>query len=217
MKDEMKLKEEMMLQLEKIQETVNLRTRDIEQRVDEMEEGSTERDDIRRKILLGEMKKVLLKLNDTDKEIVKEFKGEAVDHIRNMTKLSNEIGKVKASLEALPEDSEIGLVKEVDELRKKVLVLENEDEGFVACLKMSIETHENSMKAGIEILADSIVTRQKTDSPEGLERDSTSVQNPTRLCTTGIGRLSQYYSPLDQTDYREYFSPLHGGNKTLED
>ena len=161
MKDEMKLKEEMMQQLEKIQETVNLRTRDIEQRVDEMEEGSTERDDNRRKILLGEMKKVLLKLNDNDKEIVKEFKGEAVDHIRNMTKLSNEIRKVKASLEAIPEDSEIGLVKEVDELRKKVLVLENEDEGFVACLKMSIETHESSMKAGIEILADSIVTRQQ--------------------------------------------------------
>ena len=117
--DKMALKEEMSQELMTLQVTVNSWTREIEQGVDEMEEGIRARDVVRRKILLGEMKKVLLKLNDTDKEIVKEFKGEAVDHIRNMTKLSNEIGKVKASLEALPEDSEIGLVKEVNELRKR--------------------------------------------------------------------------------------------------
>ena len=82
-------------------------------------------------------------------------------------------------------------------------------------------------------MADSVLRRarkdmtgQNTNLPAGLDKqpksvpgadheDTTSVQN-VRLDTKGIGRLSQYYSPIDQSDCLEYYSPLHGGNKTLE-
>ena len=130
-----------------------------------MEEGIRARDVERRKILVGEMKKVLFKLNDIEQDIVKDLKGEALDHLRNMTKLSDEIGMLKASLEALPADSKISLHEEVAAVRAKVL--HNNDEDFAACLKMSIETHVSSMTAGIEMMADSFVLRRARKDTTG--------------------------------------------------
>ena len=144
----MALKEEMSQELMTLQVTVNSWTREIEQGVDEMEEGIRARDVERRKILVGEMKKVLFKLNDIEQDIVKDLKGEALDHLRNMTKLSDEIAVLKASLEALPADSKISLHEEVAAVREKVL--HNNDEDFAACLKGRVHSkHDCLLKPSI--------------------------------------------------------------------
>ena len=100
LKDEVLWKDELLMELDILQDNVNERKYDIENGVDEMEEGKNARDEKKRKILLNEMKNVLAKLNEVDKEILKDFKGEAFDFLRTLRKINNEIDILKSSLKS---------------------------------------------------------------------------------------------------------------------
>ena len=94
-----------MIELESLQESIESRKSEIENRVDKLEEGKKARDVRKREILLKEMKQVLAKLNEVDKNIVKDLKGEAFDFLRGMRKINEEIAAFKDSLEKAPESN----------------------------------------------------------------------------------------------------------------
>merc|ERR1719308_128257 len=151
----MSWKEGMMEELAKLQNTADMKKRAIEVGVDEMEDGIKVRDALKRKVLLSEMKKLLVQLNEVDKSVVRDLKGEAFDYLRMIRKLSDEIGDLKTSLSDASDNGRKKFKDDVDKLKEKVKDL-NTDE-FTDCLKISVETHPSPMTSCLENIADSIV------------------------------------------------------------
>jgi len=161
-------KDEMLLQLDNIQGTVNVKKYEIEAGVDEMEEGKKARDVKKKEILLYELKKVLAKLNEVDKTIAKDLKGEAFDYLRGLRKINDEIVSFKSSLMNAPE-SDRNWKTEVNSLKAKVESLEMED--FVQCLKISVGIQPGSMMTGFERVADAIFLETPALVSKGLSLD----------------------------------------------
>ena len=158
----------MLLQLDNIQGTVNVKKYEIEAGVDEMEEGKKARDVKKKEILLYELKKVLVKLNEVDKSIVKDLKGEAFDYLRGLRKINDEIVSFKSSLMNAPE-SDRNWKTEVNSLEAKVESLEMED--FVQCLKISVGIQPGSMMTGFERVVDAIFLETPALESKGLSLD----------------------------------------------
>jgi len=150
----MSWKDQMMEELQSLQESVRDTKVSIETGVDLLEEGIKARDVERRKILLCEMKKLLGKLNEVDKRIMKDLKGEAFDFLRNMRRVSDEIETFKAAVVESSPETNRNLRNEVDALTSKVKNLEMDD--FVGCLDISVATNSESMMFGFEKVADGI-------------------------------------------------------------
>ena len=146
-------KEEMLIELESLQESIESRKSEIENRVDKLEEGKKARDVRKREILLKEMKQVLAKLNEVDKNIVKDLKGEAFDFLRGMRKINEEIAAFKDSLEKAPESNR-SWKTEVNAMKAKVANLEMEE--FVSCLDISVGIQPGLMITGFEKVSDAI-------------------------------------------------------------
>ena len=142
-----------MIELESLQESIESRKSEIENRVDKLEEGKKARDVRKREILLKEMKQVLAKLNEVDKNIVKDLKGEAFDFLRGMRKINEEIAAFKDSLEKAPESNR-SWKTEVNAMKAKVANLEMEE--FVSCLDISVGIQPGLMITGFEKVSDAI-------------------------------------------------------------
>ena len=71
---------------------------EIEAGVDNLEEEKMTREMKKKEILLREMKHIVAKLNEIDKKVVKDLKGEAFDFIRSIRSMTNKIDVMKDSL-----------------------------------------------------------------------------------------------------------------------
>jgi len=158
-------KEDMMIELENLQECIERRKCEIETGVDKLEEGKKARDVKKREFLLKEMKQVLAKLNEVDKNIVKDLKGEAFDFLRGMRKINEEIAAFKDSLEEAPESNRSWRT-EVNALKGKVENLEMED--FVASLDISVGIQPGSMITAFEKVSDAIYLETPVLDSKGL-------------------------------------------------
>ena len=167
--EKMTLKEGMMKELVKLQNTVDSKKRAIEVGVDEMEDGIKVRDVLKRKILLSEMKKLLAQLNEVDKSVVRGLKGEAFDHLRVIGRISDEIGGLKASLSDASNCGSKNFKEDVEKLKEKVKGLDTDE--FTECLKISVEIHPSSLMSCLENIADSVVLESPFLNSKSLSLD----------------------------------------------
>jgi len=159
-------KDGMMKELAKLQNIVDTKKHAIEAGVDELEDGIKVREAFKRKVLLCEMKKLLVQLNEVDKAVVRDLKGEAFDYLRSIRKLSDEIGYTESSLRAISDYGNKNCKKEVEKLKERVKGLDIDE--FTECLKMSVGTHTSSLTSSLEQIADSIVLESPILKPKSL-------------------------------------------------
>jgi len=153
-------------ELTKLQIIVDSKKRAIEVGVDELENGIKVRETVKRKVLLSEMKKLLAQLNEVDKTIVRDLKGEAFDYLRSIRNLDDEICGLKSSLSYTSDYGIKNCKNKVEKLKEKVAGLDIDE--FTECLKMSVETHPNSMTSCFEKITDSIVLESPILKPKSL-------------------------------------------------
>jgi len=159
-------KDGLMKELTKLQNIVDRKKRAIEVGVDELEDGVKEREAFKRKVILCEMKKLLVQLNEVDKIVVRDLKGEAFDYLRGIRKLSDEIGSLESSLSYTSDYGNKNCKKEFEKLKEKVEGLDVDE--FTECLKISVEAHPSSLTLSLEKIADSVVLESPILKPKSL-------------------------------------------------
>ena len=122
----MQWKEDLMAELKFLESGLAARSIDLEKRVDMMEATSKEREGERKNILLREMKKLLVILNDVDKKVTKDLKTEAFDNIRSINKLKCELKALEDDLlTSASSNLEAGeVIQSLNNLKSKVSILE---------------------------------------------------------------------------------------------
>ena len=136
--------DEMMHELRMFEVRLSSKTTEIELKIDNLDATRKSREDERKSIVLKEMKKVLVVLNDVDKKVSQDLKVEAFDNIRGMSKLRQEILSLEEKLRHGnwdPEGTEV--VEELNQLKNKASILE---ESFsVENLSLSVSGSQDHM------------------------------------------------------------------------
>ena len=100
------------------------------------------------------MKHIVAKLNEIDKKVVKDFKGEAFDFIRSIRSMTNKIDVMKDSLKDASDDKNEIVKAEVKTLKAQADQLEIDE--FVKCLDISVSLQPGSMASAFERVPDAI-------------------------------------------------------------
>jgi len=156
-------KQDMLLELDNLQVSLEITKSEIEVGVDNLEDGKKARDVKKKELLLHEMKQILAKLNEIDKKVVKDLKGDAFDFLRSVNKITDEIASMKDALKTAPEN-ERNWKTEVNALKVKVENLECAD--FVSCLGLSVSVQPGTMAAAVERISDAIFLGNSVLNPK---------------------------------------------------
>jgi len=85
----------LLLELDRVDDQVKESKRKIEVGIDTLEDEMKNREGKRKQILLREMKQLLTRLNEMDKTISQDLKGEAFDYMRALSKISIKVSNLK--------------------------------------------------------------------------------------------------------------------------
>jgi len=134
----------MMQELKTLELNITSKTSEIETKIDNLDATRKGREDGRKSIVLKEMKKLLVILNDVDKKVSQDLKMEAFDNIRSMNRLRQDILSLEEKLRSEnwdPEESEV--VEELSQLKNKANMFE---ESFsVENLSLSVSSSQDHM------------------------------------------------------------------------
>ena len=145
---EMGQKDDIVHELSLLELKVTSKTREIETKIDELDVTRKVREDDRKSIILTEMKKLLVMLNDVDKKVSQDLKMEAFDIIRKMSKIRQEISDLGGKISSEDFDLEEGAVaEELLKLKNKANMIE---ESFsVENLSLSVSSsHDHLLYLG---------------------------------------------------------------------
>jgi len=146
-------KENVLLELGNLERSLSDRKVEIEVGVDNLEERKKSRDKIRKEILLLEMKHSLARLNEIDKKVTKDFKAEAFDVIRSISKVAERVVQLRESIKDAPENG--GIMKtQVNVIRGEIDKLGIEE--FSKCIDISVCSPPGSMTHAFERVPDAI-------------------------------------------------------------
>ena len=156
----------MILELHDIQRSLQVKKSAVEIGVDNLEEGKKVRDIKKKEFLLNEMKQILAKLNEIDKKAVKDLKGDALDFIHCVKKMTDEIAILKDSLKTAPklDQKESKWKAELITLKARIESLKCEE--FVRCLGISVSIQPGTMAAAVEKVSDAILLETPLLSPK---------------------------------------------------
>ena len=115
----------MLQELKILELRITSKTREIESKIEEMDATRKDREDERKSIVLREMKKLLVLLNNVNKKVSQDLQIEAFNNIRSMSKLRQEIMSLQGKLKSEDLDSEEGgVVEQLNQLKNKASILE---------------------------------------------------------------------------------------------
>ena len=145
----------LLLELDRVDDQVKESKRKIEIGIDTLEDEMKNREGKRKQILLREMKQLLTRLNEMDKKISQDLKGEAFDYMRALSKISIKVSNLKQKV------SEEGPAKNTSDLNAEVRRLsfeasEAQTSEFIECLDISVAYHPRSMCVAVDRIPDAI-------------------------------------------------------------
>ena len=115
----------MVHELSTLELKITSKTKEIETKMDELDARRKIREDERKSIILREMKKLLVMLNDVDKKVSQDLKMEAFDNVRSMSKLRQETVDLGGKLRSEDFDLEEGkVVEELNKLKNNAHIIE---------------------------------------------------------------------------------------------
>ena len=177
--------DEMMHELRMFEVRLSSKTTEIELKIDNLDATRKSREDERKSIVLKEMKKVLVVLNDVDKKVSQDLKVEAFDNIRGMSKLRQEILSLEEKLRHGnwdPEGTEV--VEELNQLKNKASILE---ESFsVENLSLSVSGSQDHMTFLGDSIRNAVYLKTPELDPQHFSLDCSPMLSPLALKDTQL-------------------------------
>ena len=151
--DKMAWQNDMMRELEILSAKVCNKENELNIVVDNIEEEIKASSAKKKGIILNEMKKILVKLNDIEKKVVNDLKLDAHAFLHDAANLSHDVSTFKNAVECAS-DFDISWKSELLHLKDKVNLLKTED--LSSCMDISVQIEPDLFHAGFEDVLQSI-------------------------------------------------------------